>query len=72
MTLWSKFKAYLKGWPESSKSGKQDNEGHTNIDVLPIPVGGNFPNKKAKKPKGLNAKKKRNKERKARKQGNLS
>jgi hypothetical protein len=67
MSIWSRFTAWLSGWPESSNSGKQDTEGHTNIDVLPIPIGGNFPNKKAKKPKGLNPK-----EKKIRKQGNLT
>ena len=70
MTLWNKFTAWLSGWPKSTVQGqklKKDDElfaeAEANTESTPKSK------KTAKKPKGLNPKKKK---KKGKKQGNLS
>jgi hypothetical protein len=70
MTLWNKFTAWLSGWPKSTVQGqkiKKDDElfATTEAKTKSTPK----PKKTAKKPKGLNPKKKKSK---GKKQGNLS
>ena len=70
MTLWNKFTAWLSGWPKSTVQGqkiKHDEElfAEETAKSKSTPK----PKKTAKKPKGLNPKKKK---KKGKKQGNLS
>ena len=63
MSLYSRFCAWLSGWPESSKYGRNDHE----EDYLFAEEEKLERIRKGKKPKGLNPK-----ERKTRKQGNIT
>tara|TARA_B100001559_G_C16402662_1_gene576515 strand:+ start:370 stop:546 length:177 start_codon:yes stop_codon:yes gene_type:complete len=58
MKLWNK----VKGWLTGSKETTDEDKEWSNLKAQKV----------KKKAKGLNAKKKRNKERKARKQGNIN
>ena len=61
--LWNKIKAYCSGWPEGSQERIQEKvDASVKQEVLDSQA------RKAKKPKGLNPKKKK---KKTRKQGNL-
>jgi len=67
--LWTKFTAWLSGWPEGTKEDKKikaDNEHFKKEEIIKKSVKESQA-RKAKKPKGLNPKKKK----KARKQGNI-
>ena len=62
--LWNKIKAYCSGWPEGSEERIQEKvDASVKQEVLDSQA------RKAKKPKGLNPKKKKKK--KIKKQGNL-
>ena len=68
-TLWTKFTAWLSGWPEGTKEDKKikaDEEHFKKEEIIKKSVQESRL-RKAKKPKGLNSKKKK----KARKQGNI-
>ena len=68
-TLWTKFTAWLSGWPEGTKEDKKikaDEEHFKKEEIIKQSVKESNA-RKAKKPKGLNPKKKK----KARKQGNI-
>ena len=68
-TLWTKFTAWLSGWPEGTKEDKKiktDEEHFKKEEIIKQSVKESKA-RKAKKPKGLNPKKKK----KARKQGNI-
>ena len=63
-SLWTKFNAWLSGWPEGSQERIQEKvDASVKQEVLDSQA------RKAKKPKGLNPKKKKKK--KIKKQGNL-
>ena len=67
-TLWTKFTAWLSGWPEGTKEDKKiksDEELFRQEEAIDKSVKESQA-RKAKKPKGLKPKKK-----KARKQGNM-
>ena len=67
-TLWTKFTAWLSGWPEGTKEAKkmkEDEELFKKEEIIEKSVKESQA-RKAKKPKGLKPKKK-----KARKQGNM-
>ena len=66
--LWTKFTAWLSGWPEGTKEAKkikEDEELFRKEEIIDKSVKESQA-RKAKKPKGLKPKKK-----KARKQGNM-
>ena len=66
-SLWTKFTAWLSGWPEGTKEAKkikEDKELFRKEEIIEKSVKESQA-RKTKKPKGLNPKKK-----KARKQGN--
>ena len=68
MTIWSKFTSWLSGWPEGTnenKKMKKDEELFRKEEIIEKSVQESHA-RKAKKPRGLNPKKK-----KARKQGNM-
>ena len=68
-TLWTKFTAWLSGWPEGTKEDKKikaDEEHFKKEEIIKQSIKESKA-RKAKKPKGLNPKKKK----KARKQGNI-
>ena len=68
MTIWSKFTSWLSGWPEGTnenKKMKKDEELFRKEKIIEKSVQVSHA-RKAKKPRGLNPKKK-----KARKQGNM-
>ena len=68
-TLWTKFTAWLSGWPEGTKEDKKikaDEEHFKKEEIIKKSVKESQA-RKTKKPKGLNPKKKK----KARKQGNI-
>ena len=67
-SLWTKFTAWLSGWPEGTKEAKKiktDEELFRQEEIIDKSVKESQA-RKAKKPKGLKPKKK-----KARKQGNM-
>ena len=67
--LWNKIKAHFSGWPEGTKEDKKikaDEEHFKKEEIIKKSVKESQA-RKAKKPKGLNPKKKK----KARKQGNM-
>ena len=67
--LWTKFTSWLSGWPEGSKEDKKikaDEEHFKKEEIIKQSVKESKA-RKAKKPKGLNPKKKK----KVRKQGNI-
>ena len=67
-TLWTKFTAWLSGWPEGTKEAKkmkEDEELFRKEEIIEKSVKESQA-RKTKKPKGLKPKKK-----KARKQGNM-
>ena len=70
-TLWTKFTAWLSGWPEGTKEDKKikaDEEHFKKEEIIKKSVKESQA-RKAKKPKGLNPKKKKSK---GKKQGNLT
>ena len=70
MTIWSKFTSWLSGWPEGTnenKKMKKDEELFRKEKIIEKSVQESH-TRKAKKPRGLNPKKKK----KTRKQGNIT